>query len=132
MIGAYWVSNRVEHPVADRLDVEGLLGDEDLGRAAGDARVQGDPAGVPAHHLDDQDAVVGLGRRVQPVDGLGGDVDGGVEAEREVGAGQVVVDGLRDADDVDAQVGELGRDTERVLAADRDEGVDPGRAPGCP
>ena len=52
------------------------------------------------------------------------DVDGGVEAEGEVGAGQVVVDRLRYADDVHAEVGELGRDAQRVLAADRDQRVD--------
>ena len=45
-----------------------------------------DPAGVPAHHLDDHDAVVRLGGRVQPVDRLGRDRHGGVEAERVVGA----------------------------------------------
>ena len=38
--------------------------------AAGQAGVQRDPAGVAAHHLDDQRAVVRLGRRVQPVDRL--------------------------------------------------------------
>ena len=68
--------------------------------------------------------MVGLGGGVQPVDRLGRDVDRGVEAEGEVGAGQVVVDRLRDADDVDAEVGELGGDAEGVLAADRDQRVD--------
>ena len=112
------------HPRADVLDVEGLLGDQHHAGAAGDAGVQRDPAGVAAHHLDDQHAVVRLGGRVQAVDRLGGDVDRGVEAEREVGAGQVVVDRLGHADDVDAEVGELGRHAERVLAADRDQRVD--------
>ena len=79
---------------ADRVDVEGLLGDQDDVGAAGEPGVQGDPAGVPAHHLDDQDAVVGLGGGVQPVDRLHRDVDRGVEAEGVVGGGEVVVDGL--------------------------------------
>ncbi len=61
---------------------------------------------------------------MQPVDGLGGDVDRCVEAEGEVGATQVVVDRLGHSDDVDAQVGEPGRDPQGVLAADGDEGVD--------
>ena len=64
--------------------------------------MQGDPAGVAAHHLDDDDAVVRLGGRVQPVDRLGGDRDRRVEAEGVVGAGEVVVDRLRDADDGEA------------------------------
>ena len=111
--------------LAHLLDVEGLLGDQHDVGAAGDAGVQRDPAGVPAHHLDDQHPVVRLGGRVQPVDRLHRDVDRGVEAEGEVGAGEVVVDRLRDADDVDAEVGELGGDAEGVLAADRDQRVDP-------
>ena len=39
------------------------------------------PSRVSAHDLDDHDALVVLGRGVQTVDGLGGDGDGGVEAE---------------------------------------------------
>src|SRR4029079_4398366 len=57
--------------VADALDVEILLGDEDLGRAAGDARLGGDPTRMATHDLDDHDAVVRLGCRVQAVDGVG-------------------------------------------------------------
>ena len=84
-----------------------------------------DPAGVAAHHLDDHDAVVRLRGGVQPVDRLGADRDRGVEAERVVGAREVVVDRLRDADDRRAEVGmEAGGDAEGVLAADRDERVD--------
>ena len=93
--------------------------------AAGQPGVQGDPARVPAHHLDDQDAHVGLGGGVQPVDGLGGDADRGVEAEGVVGGGQVVVDGLGHADALDAVLVVQPRgDAEGVLAADRDQRVD--------
>ena len=53
-------------------------------------------------------------------------VDRGVEAEGVVGAGEVVVDRLRDADDREVVLAEeAGRDAERVLAADRDERVEP-------
>ena len=74
---------------ADLLDVERLLGDQHR-RSAPPAMpgVQRDPAGVPAHHLDHEDPVVGLGGGVQPVDRLDRDVDRGVEAEGEVGAGR--------------------------------------------
>src|SRR4029079_17454053 len=41
--------------VRDLVDVERLLGDEDLGGAAGHAGVHRDPAGVAAHHLADED-----------------------------------------------------------------------------
>ena len=85
--------------LADPLEVEGQLGDEDHVGAAGEAGVEGDPAGVAAHHLDDQHAVVAVGRRVQAVDRLHRDVDRGVEAEGVVGGAEVVVDRLRHADD---------------------------------
>jgi hypothetical protein len=61
------------------------------------------------------------------------DVDGGEEAEREVDAAVVVVDRLRQVDDLDAArplgqvllvlVEEVGR-LERVVAADGDQRVD--------
>ena len=92
-------------------------------------RVERDPAGVPAHHLDDHDAVVRLGGRVQAVDRLGRDRDRGVEPERVVGAVEVVVDRLRDADDREAVLRvQLRGDAERVLAADRDERVELSRS----
>jgi hypothetical protein len=68
--------------------------------------------------------VVALGGGVQPVDRLHGDVDGGVEAEGVVGGTEVVVDGLRDTDHVDAELVQLGGHAEGVLTADRDQGVD--------
>ena len=92
--------------------------------------VQRDPPGVPAHDLDDQRAVVRLGGGVQPVDRLHRDVHRGVEAEGVVGRVEVVVDRLRDADDVHAEVAEPGRDAEGVLAADRDQRVDAERRAG--
>ena len=79
------------------LDGDRQLRDQDHVRAAGDPARDGDPARVPAHHLDDHHAVVRLGGRVQPVDRLGRDRDGGVEAERVVGRREVVVDRLRHA-----------------------------------
>ncbi len=111
--------------VAHLVDVERLLGHEDDVGAAGDPRVRRDPTGVAAHHLDDHHPVVALGRRVQPVDGVGGDLHRGVEPEREVGRREVVVDGLRHADELHAVGAELGGDAEGVLAADRDQRVDP-------
>ena len=89
----------VAQVLADLVDVERPLGHEDRVGAAGDTRVRRDPAGMAAHHLDDEDAVVRLGGRVQAVDRVGRDLDGGVEAERVVGAVEVVVDRLRHADD---------------------------------
>ena len=79
---------------------------------------------MTAHHLDDHHAVVALGGGVQAVDGVGGDLHRGVESEREVGGREIVVDGLRNADEIHAVAFELGRHTERVLAADGYQRVD--------
>ena len=109
-------------------DRQRVLGDEHDVGAAGDAAHDGDPAGVAAHDLDDHHAVVRLRRRVQAVDRLGADRDGGVEAEGVVGAREVVVDRLRHADDRQPVLVVQARgDAERVLAADRDERVEPVR-----
>ena len=90
--------------IAHLVDVERHLRDQDDGRAAGDAGVGGDPAAVAAHHLDHHHPVVALGGGVQPVDRVGGDLHRGVEAERQVGADDVVVDRLRHADDRQTEV----------------------------
>ena len=114
----------VLHVSADALDVERALRDKDHVGAAGQARVQRDPACMPAHHFDDQRPVMAFRGRVQPVDRLHGDVHGGVEAERVVGGAEIVVDRLRHPDDGDSLFPQPGRHAEGVLAADRDQRVD--------
>ncbi len=112
--------------VGDFLEVDRLLRDEDHVGAARDAARDCDPPGMASHDLDHHHAVVRLGRRVQPVDRLRRDRNGGVESEGVVGAGEVVVDRLRDADDRERVLAvEAGRDAQRVLSADRDERVEP-------
>ncbi len=101
-----------------------MLGQQHQVRFAGDAGMSGDPAGVAAHHLDDEDAPVRGRRRVQPVDGVAGRLHRGVEAERLVGAGDVVVDRLGQADDPQAAAVEPVRGRQRALAADGDERVE--------
>ena len=114
----------MREPAADLLDVERRLGHEDHVGAAREPRVRRDPTGVATHHLHDHHAVVTLRRGVQPVDRVGRDLHGGVEAEGEVGRRQVVVDRLRHTDDLHAVTRKLVRDAERVFAADRDDRVD--------
>jgi hypothetical protein len=83
---------------------------------------------VAAHDLEDDDSVVGFGGRVQAIDRVRAYLHRGVEAEREVGSVQIVVDRLGYADDVDAFGGELVRHAEGVLASDRDQRIDVLRA----
>jgi hypothetical protein len=86
---------------APAVEVEGRLRDEAaVDVAAGERGVHGDEAAVPAHELDDPDAVLGaLGLDVRGVDGALRLLHGGVEAEGLVDDGDVVIDGLGHADD---------------------------------
>ena len=104
-----------------------VLGDQNHVGAARDPGVEGDPAGVAAHDLDDQDPVVALGGGVQPIDRVGRDLDSGLEAEGAVGSREVVVDRLRDADHPHAVLVQPIGYAERVLATDRDQCLDPMR-----
>ena len=85
---------------------------------------QRQPAGVVPHQLDDHDAQMRLGRRIEPVDRLGRGADRGVEAEGDVGFGEVVVDGLGQADDVEAVLGQAVGDLVRAVAAQADQAIE--------
>ena len=96
----------------DVIHVVGDLGDQDDVRTACDAGVQRDPANLVAHDLDNKHAAVTRGGSVDVVDALGGDVDGARKAKCQLGAPGVVIDGLRQGDNVEAlfaqTVGGLG------------------------
>ena len=114
----------LEQPLRDELDVERNLRNQDRVGAAGHAGVQRDPSRVAPHHFHDEDALVRLGRRVQPVDGIRREIHRGVEPETVRGADDVVVDRLRDADDGNAALAELMSDRESAIAADHDERIE--------
>lgn len=112
----------VEHP-GQR--VGDLRQEDDVG-AAGDARVQRDVAGVAAHHLENHDAMVAGRRGLKAVEGVDRDVDGGGKADGGVGSGDVVVDGLGDADHGNAALpAQPVHDAHAAVAADDDQGVEP-------
>jgi hypothetical protein len=100
------------------------LRQQDHVAAAVDAGVQCDPAGVPPHHLEHHDPLVAGGGGVEPVERVGGARDRGIEAEREGGGTQVVVDRLRHAHHRQAVLEQLLGDGERPVAADADEPAD--------
>ncbi len=62
-----------------------------------------------------------FGRRVQAIDRISRKGDGRVEPEAVGRANDVVVDGLRNADDGDTAFAEFVRDRQRAVAADHDE-----------
>ena len=69
--------------------------------------------------------MVGVRRRVQPVHGLRGDLQGRREAEGGVGVNDVVVDGLGQVDDVETRVHKAFGVLRGPAPAEADEGVDP-------
>jgi hypothetical protein len=81
-----------------------------------------------AHHLGDDDPVVAVGRAVEPVDRLRGDLERGRESDRGVGLGDVVVDRLWERDDVEPGSCEAQRVLLRAAPADADQGVEAGPA----
>ena len=114
------------YDVGHHLDVERVLGHQGDGGPTGHAGPSGDVAHVATHHLDDHDPVMGLGRGVEPVDGLGGYRHRRVEAEGLLGARNVVVDGLGHPDHRYEALG-MGTvcDRQRAFAADDDQGIQP-------
>ena len=109
--------------LGDALDRVGDLRQQDDVGAPGDAGAQRQPAGAVAHDLGEDDPVVAVRGGVQPVDGLGGDLHRGREAEGRVGAGDVVVDGLGQRHHVQPGLGQAQRVLRRPPAAEQDEGV---------
>ena len=90
------------HGRAHTVDIIGLFRQQDDVCTASNAGVQRQPAGLVAHDLDAHYAAVAAGGGVDAVDDIGGNVHGGVEAEGHVGAVDIVIDGLGQADDVQA------------------------------
>jgi hypothetical protein len=91
--------------VTHLIEVERNLGHQNNRGSPGDPGVGRNPAGVSAHDFHDQHPVVRLGRGVQTVDGIGCDLDSGVESEGRLGTDNVVVDSLRHADNRQAFLG---------------------------
>src|SRR5690625_7529550 len=88
--------------------------------------MQRNPANVAAHDFNNQNTVVGFGRGVQPVNGVGGNGHGGIKTEGVVGGVDVIVNGLGNTNDGHAVISEPLRAFECALAANSDECVDSG------
>src|SRR5262249_45203808 len=93
-------------------------------RAAGNARLDGNPARMAPHNLDDDNAPMALCRRVQFVERIAGGVDVGVECDCVNCAADIVVDGFRDTDERNAFLVQLLCDAERPVTPDHDQRVE--------
>src|SRR5215471_3257734 len=102
---------------ADGLKGKGDFRKQNDLRAAGDAGMKRNPARVAAHDFNEHDAMMAFGGGVKAVDGFGGNDDGGVETERHVGGGKIVVDGLGNRNDVHSAASKIARDVLRAIAA---------------
>src|SRR5579862_2680801 len=117
--GPFAAAMAVLDAVADVVEAERNLGDDDGFGAAAERNRERDKARVAAHHLNTEDAFVRKGRIADAVDRLERGVDRGVEADRVVGAGDVVVDRGRDDEDRNAGLAAEERRTDhRAFAAD--------------
>ena len=110
--------------VANSLNAERNFGDQNDVRAARDASSQRDPATIAAHHFDHHHAVMRGRRGVNLVDGVSNGVQRRVEAEREFGGRQIVVDRLGHAHNLHALLKQLMADLLRAVAANGDDRVD--------
>src|SRR5882724_1745472 len=81
-------------------------------------------SGIAAKDAENANSLVRADSGALPLDGIAGAGDRGREADAVLGVADVVVHRLRDGDDLDAEVVELGRITERVVAADGDQVFD--------
>src|SRR6185503_1840979 len=116
--------------VADLVDVErDFRNEDDVGRA-GDPGAESDEPGMATHDLDDHHTLVTLGGRGHFVKSIRGGRDCRIESECLDGPGDVVVVRLSDADHRQAPLAELQRDTQRTVAPDRDERIQPIRPEG--
>src|SRR5580700_176423 len=109
---------------ANVLDGERDLRNEDDVSATGDTGLERDPAAVTAHHLNHHHPMMGLGRGMNLVDGIGDGVQRSVKSKSNLSGGEIVVDGLGHADDLHSLLSKLVADLLRSVAANGDDSVD--------
>jgi len=111
--------------LAEPLHVEPVLGDDAAVGRSGHGREEGGETGVAAEDLDTEKALMGTGRGPQGVGQADRPGDAGAEPKAVVGAGDIVVHGLGDGDDLDALLVKGDGVAQRVIAPYGDEIIDP-------
>src|SRR5439155_1061840 len=105
----------------DLVVIEWNFGNQNGVGAAGDTAVQCDPSGVAPHHFDNHDPPVTCRSGVHSIERIHHNIDSGIESERRCCRFEIVVDGLRDTDAIDAGLLQLLRRHHRPIAANDDQ-----------
>src|SRR5260370_32536786 len=102
------------------LDIEFVLRNDAANGSSGHGRKHGGENRVTAENFDDHETLVGAGGGAQAIDHLNGARDAGAETYAVIGAGDIVVHGLGDADDFEAFLVETNTVLKSVVPADGD------------
>ena len=97
------LANAVFHKSGELVGTRHILWDNGSLGTAGNSGVLSQEAGIAAHHLDEEDALMALGRIANAVYALHDGIQGCVVADGGVGAIEVVVDGTRQANTADVE-----------------------------
>src|SRR6266436_249091 len=108
----------------EMFDIEFVLRNDAAIGGTGHGGKHGGETRVPAEDLNHHETLVRAGRGAETVDHLNGACDAGAEADAVVGAGNIIVHGLGNADDFEAFFVEANAVAKRVVSADGDESVD--------
>ncbi len=101
-----------------------MFRDQNCIRRARHARVQGDPTGIPAHHLHHHHPSVRSRRGVQAVKCFGGESHGSIEAEGHIRFIEVVIDCFGHRDHSQPAFRKYAGDRQRPIATHRDQRID--------
>ena len=111
--------------VGNSLGVVGDFRNEDNVGAPGNAGGQCDMPRIPAHDFKDHHPLMAGRRRLQAVKRIDGGPDSGVETDRVIGSGDVVIDGFRNpGEGKTALFRQPVEDFHAAVAADADQGIE--------
>ncbi len=107
----------------DYIEFVGDLRDEDHVGTGSQTSAHGQPAGAVAKQLHQHNAVRGIGVGVEAVDRLGGNLAGGVEADRFIRTGHVVFAGFWHGDDIQSSLAKVMGSQLTLSIADNNQRV---------
>ena len=110
--------------LGNRVEIDRQFRDQYCVSAGGSAGLQGQPAGLFALHLDYSDLSRRPCRLARTVQHLDGETERTVEAERNHGGGDIVLERARNTHRVQALAMQLVEDTQPAAANDRNQRTD--------